>query len=270
VKKKNKEIVVLFFIIVFIPAVVYFTSSFNKIVCAHTFSDDGTASLLGTMEEYKAELNLIKSNVDSNFTLSKLHVDNVQDQGYISRIANQLYPEESRNNGDLTKSFNDLNKLVSGSTDGSKNNSASAGMEIKAETDNIDSLLDNCKKLFIDNDINNNNTVNALTIKNLIDSSLRFYEGGINKDSNGNVGSVKDYVYYQNALGIANKSNQLLNQMDASQFQNDPTKANLFRELQKSLNSYENYIKNTENYNKIMVLLHTDIHPNLIKLFNLK
>ena len=86
---KKKEIIVLFFIIVFIPTVVYITSQLNNIVCAHTFSDDGTASLLGTMEEYKAELNLIKSNVDSNFTLSKLHVDNVINQGYISRIANQ-------------------------------------------------------------------------------------------------------------------------------------------------------------------------------------
>ncbi len=66
---------------------------------------------LGTMEEYKAELNLIKSNADSNFTLSKLHVDNVETK-VISRIANQLYPEESRDNGDLTKSFNSLNKLV--------------------------------------------------------------------------------------------------------------------------------------------------------------
>jgi hypothetical protein len=270
VKKKNKEIVVLFFIIVFIPAVVYFTSSLNKIVCAHTFSDDGTASLLGVMEEYKAELNLIKSNAVSNFTLSKLHVDNILDQGYISRIANQLYPEESRDNGDLTKSFNTLNKLVSGSTDRSKNNSASASNEIKAETDNIDSLLDNCKKLFIDNQIDNNNTVDALTIKSLLDSSLRFYESGMNIDSSGNAESVKNYVYYQNALGIANKSNQLLNQMDVNQFQNDATKANLFRDLQKSLNSYENYIKNTENYNKIMVLLHMNIHPNLIKLFNLK
>ena len=240
----------------------------NKIVCAHTFSDDGTASLLGTMEEYKAELNLIKSNADSNFTLSKLHVDNVLNQGYISRIANQLYPEESRDNGDLTKSFNSLNKLVSGSTDKSKDSVPVD--EIKAETDNIDSLLDNCKKLFIDNQINNNNTVDALTIKNLLDSSLRFYELGINKDSNGNIVSVKNHVYYQNAFGVANKSNQLWNKMDVNQFQNDATKVNLFREMQKSLYIYENYIKNTENYNKIMVLLHMNIHPNLMKLFNLK
>jgi hypothetical protein len=270
VKKKNKEIVVLLFIIVFIPAVVYFTSQLNKIVCAHTFSDDGTASLLGVMEEYKAELNLIKSNVDSNLTLSKLHVDNVLDQGYISRIANQLYPEESRDNGDLTKSFNNLNKLVSGSIDKSRNNSASAVNEIKAETDNIDDLLDKCKTLFIDNDINNNDTFKALTISKLLDSSLGFYESGIDKDSSGNVPSVKNHVYYQNALGIANKSNQLLNQMDVNQFQNDDAKVNLYRELQKGLNTYENYIKNTENYNKIMVLLHMNIHPTLIKLFNLK
>ena len=58
--------------------------------------------------------------------------------------------------------------------------------------------------------------------------------------------------------------------MDINQFQNDATKANLFKDLQKNVNVFENYIKNTENYNKIMVLLHMNIHPGLIKLFNLK
>lgn len=265
--KKAKGIIVLFFIVVFITAVIYFTSPLNKIVCAHTFSNDSAASLLGIIEEYKGELNLIKSNVDSNFTLSKLHVYNVLDQGYISRIANQIYPSESRDNGDLTKSFQDLNGLFFGIT-GTDKNSTSVD-EIKAETDNIDSLLDNCKRLFIDAHLNNN-TFNALTIKNLLDSSLRFYEYGINKDSNGNVVSVKNYAYYQTALGVANRSNQLLNQMDISQFQNDGTKANLFKYLHKNVNVFENHIKNTENYNKIMVLLHMNIHPNLIKLFNLK
>ena len=130
--------------------------------------------------------------------------------------------------------------------------------------------MDNCKKLFIDAHLNNNNTFNALTIKNLLDSSLRFYEYGIKKDSNGNVVSVKNYVYYQTALEIANRSSHLLNQMDINQFQNDATKANLFKDLQKNVNVFENYIKNTENYNKIMVLLHMNIHPSLIKLFNLK
>ena len=266
--KKAKVIIVLLFIIVIIPAVIYFTSPLNKIVCAHTFSNDSSASLLGIIEEYRGELNLIKSNVDSNFTLSKLHVHNVLDQGYISRIANQIYPSESRDNGDLTKSFQDLNVLFFGIT-GADKNSASVD-KIKAETDNIDSILDNCKKLFIDAHLNSNNTFNALTIKNLLDSSLRFYEYGINKDSNGNVVSVNNYVYYQTALEIANRSSHLLNQMDINQFQNDGTKANLFKDLQKNVNVFENYIKNTENYNKIMVLLHMNIHPSLIKLFNLK
>ncbi|HEY0579949.1 MAG TPA: hypothetical protein VGC75_04515, partial [Candidatus Nitrosocosmicus sp.] len=87
--KKRKEIIILFCIVVVIPAVIYFTSPINKIVCAHTFSNDNAASLLGIMEEYKGELNLIRNNLDSNFTLSQLHANNVIDQGYIPRIANQ-------------------------------------------------------------------------------------------------------------------------------------------------------------------------------------
>jgi len=93
---------------------------------------------------------------------------------------------------------------------------------------------------------------------------------GINSDSSGNVISIKNNVYYQNALGLANRSDQLLHQMDESQFQNNATKMNLFKELQKDLDTFNNFIKNTENYNKIMVLIHMNIHPDLQKLFNLK
>jgi hypothetical protein len=268
--KKRKETIILFIIIVLIPSIIYFTSQLNTIVCAHTFSDDNVASLLGIIEEYKQELDFIKNNIDSNFTSSKLHVSNVLDQSYVSRIANQFYPTESRTNGVLTKSLNNLNGLFSGNTE-RDNNSISSTDAIKTETNNINSLLDNCKKIFVvDQLTNNNNTINALIIKNLLDSSLKFYGLGINTDTSGNVVSIKNNVYYQNALGLANRSDQLLNQIDKNQFQNNVTKMNLFNGLQKDLIAFDNFINKTENYNKIMILTHVNIHPNLQKLFNLK
>ncbi len=224
---------------------------------------------MSLIEEYKQDLYSIKNNVDSNFTLSLLHVNNALDQSYISRISNQIYPTESYNNGALTKSLNNLNELFSGSTAIGKDSKAGID-DIKKETNNINSLLDGCKNLFLGSNSNKNNTIDALTIKNLLDSSLRYYESGLNMDSNGNIVSIKNNAYYQNALGLANRSAQLLNQMDTSQFQNNATKMNLFKELQKDFITYENYIKDKENHNIIMVLLHVNIHPNLIKLFNLK
>ncbi|MBA3749815.1 MAG: hypothetical protein H0X03_02780 [Nitrosopumilus sp.] len=264
--KKRKETIILFIIIVIIPAVIYFTAQINNIVCAHTFSDDNSALLLGIIEEYKQELSLIKNNVDSNFTLSKLHVYNILDQSYVSRIANQFYPTESRTNGVLTKSFNNLNELFLSNTE-TGNNSKSSTDAIKTETNNINPLLDKCKKIFlVDQLTNNNSTFNALIIKSLLDSSLKFYESGINSDSSGNVISIGNNVYYQNALGLANRSDQLLHQMDESQFQNNATKMNLFKELQMNLDTFNNFIKNTENYNKIIVLIHMNIHPDLSKI----
>ncbi len=265
--KKRKEIIVLFFIIVVIPAVIYFTSPINKIVCAHTFSNDDTASLLGIMEEYKEELNLIKNNLDSNFILSQLHANNVIDQGYIPRIANQIYSTESRKGGDLTNSFNNLEGDLSSMH---TNNNSLTINSIRTQTGAINSILDNCKKLFVDSHVNDNNTISALTINNLLDSSLRYYESGTNRDSNGNVISIKNPVYYQNAVGFANRSIQLLNQTDTSQFQHNGANVSLFKNLQNYFVIFENYIDNTENYNKIMVLLHIKIKANLQKLFNLK
>lgn len=255
--------------IVVLPVFVYFTSPLNKIVCAHTFSPDDTASMVTMMEEYGVELNSIKYNIDTNFTLSRLQVNNILDQSYVSRIANQIYSKESPDNGDLTKSLNNLNGLFSRITVADNIDTNDIGA-IKTETNNINSLLDNCKKLFVDSDLTNNNNFNALIVNNILDSVLRYYESGTNTDSKGNVVYVKNSVYYQNALGFANRSNQLLNQMDRNQFQNNVTNMNIFKELQADLSSFENNIKNKDNFNNIMVLLHMNIHPNLIKLFNLK
>jgi hypothetical protein len=267
--EKRKEIIVLVCIIVVIPAVIYFTSPINKIVCAHTFSNDNAASSLGIMEEYKGELNLIRNNLDSNFTLSHLHANNVIDQGYISRIANQIYSTESHKGGELTNSFNNLEGEIS--TMYTHNNSLTINA-IRTQTGAINSMLDNCKKLFVDSHVNDNSTINALTINNLLDSSLRYYDSGTSRDSNGNVISIKNPVYYQNAVGFANRSIQLLNQIDTSQFQQNAAaaKVSLFKNLQNNFVIFKNYIDHTENYNKIMVLLHIQIKANLQKLFNLK
>jgi hypothetical protein len=266
--EKRKEIMVLICIIVVIPAVIYFTSPINKIVCAHTFSNDNDASLLSIMEEYKEELNLIRNNLDSNFTLSHLHANNVIDQGCIPRIANQIYSTESPKGGDLTNSFNNLEGELSNMY---TNNNSLTINAIRTQTGAINSILDNCKKLFVDSHVNDNSTINALTINNLLDSSLRYYESGTNRDSNGNVISIKNPVYYQNAVGFANRSIQLLNQIDTSQFQqNGAANVSLFKNLQNNFVIFENYIDHTENFNKIMVLLHIQIKANLQKLFNLK
>jgi hypothetical protein len=122
-------------------------------------------------------------------------------------------------------------------------------------------LLDGCIELFFGSDLNKNNTVDALVIKNLLDSSLRYYETGVNMDSKGNVVFIKNNAYYQNAIGLADRSTRLLSQMDMGQFQNNATKANIFKDLQKDFNSYENYIKNKENHNVIVVLLHMNVPP---------
>jgi hypothetical protein len=270
VKLKKKENMVFLFILVIIPLIVYFTSPANRMVCAHTFSDDDTALLLGVMEEYKEEIHLIKNNINSNLTLSKLHADNIVDQAYITRMANLFYPEEYHATGALTKSFTKMNGLLNSSNDGARLNSTMFAKAVGNEISNMDSLLDDCKNLFLADHLVRNNTIIALTINHLLDSSLRYYETGLKMDTNGNVLSIKNIVDYQNSQGLANSSNGLLNQIDMSQFQNNQSKSLSFMVLKDNLANYGKLIDNKENYNKIMVLLHVDIKSNLQKLFNLK
>ncbi len=77
-------------------------------------------------------------------------------------------------------------------------------------------------------------------------------------------------IITKKALGFANRSNQLLNQMDKSQFQNNTTKMIIFKESQADFITFEEHIEGKENYNDFMVLLHMGIHPNFTKLFDLK
>lgn len=58
--------------------------------------------------------------------------------------------------------------------------------------------------------------------------------------------------------------------MDKSQFQNNPTKVNTFKQLQADSITFEKHIEGKEKYNDFMVLLRMDTHSNLIKLFDLK
>lgn len=268
-KKKKNESIILLIVVVIIPSLIYFVffSQRNNIVCAHTFTDDATSTLLGTMEEYKQELNSINKNIDSNITLSHLYLKDISDQAYITRIANYFYPNESKSNGgDLTNSFNRLNSLFSLNM-----MNKSIIKDVKDETSKSALLLDECKQYFFDKDLTKNNTISALTINNLVDSVLRSYELGTIKDANQNVLSIKDKVDYQNAIDLTNKSKYLLiNGVDKSQFSNDPTKMDLFKNLKDNFDTLESYIKNNENYNKVMILVHMDIKSNLQKLFNLK
>ena len=165
------------------------------------FSTDDTTSLVGVMEEYGVKLNSIKNNIDTNSTLPRLRLDNILNQSYASRIANHIYNTESIGSGDLTKSLNNSKGLFSSIAD-TDNEHHKEDDVIKTETNNINSLLDGCKKLFVDSDITNNNAFNALVAENLLDSALRYHQSGIKVDSNGKVVSAINSVSYQNGSGV--------------------------------------------------------------------
>ena len=54
------------------------------------------------------------------------------------------------------------------------------------------------------------------------------------------------------------------------QFEKNKTDLTIYKNLQNDLKAYTFKIKNKENYNNVMILLHIGIKANLQKLFNLK
>lgn len=266
---KRLEILLLGIFIVVIPSSIYFTffNQRNNFVCAHTFSDDSTASLLSIIEEYKEKLNLVNYDLNSkNLTLANMNLKDMYEQAYIQRIANYFYPNEIKNNGDLSNLYNKLVMLLS-------NTSLTNDVvnEAKSQASNSINLLDECKKFFIDRDLTKNNTITALTVNNILDSSFRYYDSAMLWDSNRNILSIKKPIDFQNSIALGNLSKTIITQdIDKTQFSNNPDKLSLYNNLIKYLDTYVSFIKNKENYNKVMIVLHIDIKATMQKLFNLK
>lgn len=266
---KRLEILLLVIFIVIIPSSIYFIFFNQRVnfVCAHTFSDDSTATLLSIIEEYKQKLNLVNHDLNSkNLTMANLNLKDIYDQAYIQRIANYFYPNEAKSNGDLTKSYNEMVTMLS-----NKSLTNNEIIQAKSRANSSMNLLDECKKYFIDRDLTKNNTITSLTVNNILDSSFRYYDLATSKDSNGNVLSIKNPVDYQNSIALGNLSKKIMDQdIDKAKFSGNSNQMSLYNNLLKYLDTYVSFVKNKENYNKVMIVLHIDIKATMQKLFNLK
>jgi hypothetical protein len=88
--------------------------------------------------------------------------------------------------------------------------------------------------------------------------------------------SIVNFSSYESALGFSNNAlDKYYNEISTvspplSEENNNTTTQNYLKKLENGLLELNNAIKNKENAMKVMEIVHTQIHPNLQILFNLK
>ena len=187
-----------------------------------------------------------------------------------------------------------------------QNNDTSSQEHIEQSLDRLDDIIDNENYFSIDSDQFNNRTVNALLLANVIDDALRYYGGafGLLPTVMTNMSNMMDMTTQQmlnnqrqkqlasepSTTPITDANRQNISIIDhakydtAHEYVNDavrifetklkstskPENVNIVKALEEDLFRLKNATDNKSQPMNIMMIVHTEIHPNLQTAFNLK
>ena len=291
--KKNNNITILltsFTIIIGSVNLFSFQNSF-----AHNFSPDESAHFLTIVDKIKVESELAANNTGNNNNSSaQLHANNAL-LNYDSHTKDELGEQNERIANELDDTLNQL--LEESQTDQSQ-------LTDTAET--IAAILDEAISARIDVEQVNNSTIQALVLASIVDTALQNYGdaynvgfdltnmSNLNKETSTNEttttnghtdhtstntsihSDIVNHTNYESALAFSNtalekyKNDIATDSLPISEENNTINRQNNLKKLENGLTEFNNAIKNKENPMKVMEIVHTQIHPNLQILFNLK
>lgn len=290
--KKNNNITILltsFTIIIGSVNLFSFQNSF-----AHNFSPDESAHFLTIVDKIKVESELAANNTGNNNSSAQLHANNAL-LNYDSHTKDELAERNERIANELDDTLNQL--LEESQTDQSQ-------LTDTAET--IAAILDEAISARIDVEQVNNSTIQALVLASIVDTALQNYGdayhvgfdltnmSNLNKETSTNEttttnghtdhtstntsihSDIVNHTNYESALAFSNtalekyKNDIATDSLPISEENNTINSQNYLKNLENGLTEFNNAIKNKENPMKVMEIVHTQIHPNLQILFNLK
>jgi hypothetical protein len=264
---------------------------------AHDFSSDESAQFLTIVDRIKVESELAANSSDNNnLSLAQLHANNAL-LNYDSHTKDEISERNERIANELDDTLNQLLKEVKSQTDQS---------QLTDTVETITAILEEAISTRIDEEQLNNSTIQVLVLANIVDTALQNYGDAYNvgidltnmsnmiKDTTTNDTTTNKHIKhgstnvsmhsnivnstnYESALGFSNNAlDKYYNEISTSSPQlseennNNITSQNYLKKLEDELIEFNNAIKNKDNPMKVMKIVHTQIHPNLQILFNLK
>jgi len=262
---------------------------------AHTFSGDESADFLAMVEEMKSELQLVKSNLATNATLSAEHVEHA-----LEHLTNDTIKEITERNErlgrDLPASLTTLQETIE-----SGNATAS---EVDTQISAVNDLIAETQSVRIERAQLTNATVQALVLANIVNEAVEHYnaaygieeeehdEGGHNEETASNstednstmqMGeneatmdnmtddehtTITSMADYQSAQGYAATAQAFFNAKLKAMADANATQS--ISALEAGLQKFKAAIDNKEPHDEVEMISHTDVHPHLQEAFNLQ
>lgn len=248
---------------------------------AHNFSPDESAHFLTILEKIKVESALAANSAggNSNQSSAQIHANSAL-QSYDSHTKDELSERNERIATELDDTLNTLLVQVKSQTNKSQ-------LDNTVET--INAILEEATSTRIDEEQLNNSTIQALVFASIVDTALQNYGDayyvGIDLTNAANMhksmaatddtvssqSGLLNFSNYESALGFSDKAlDKYYNEISSSLAEKNTKTQDYLKKLENGLLELNNAINNKENPMKVMKIVHTNIHPNLQILFNLK
>lgn len=264
---------------------------------AHTFVQNSDANLIAQVQEFKVESKLIADNISNN-TLSQWHISKSQEYWGSNEIG-VLSQTNSTLATQLSTSIDDLYSMA-----GQQNADPAVANQ---KVDEIGQLLDQAEFQEVDSSSQNNATIQALATVNVVNEVLKDYGTAIgstvdltnmnnmNMSMNGS-SSVNKMQGMSGMSGMSSSGNNMQGMsgttstpiVNAAAYQSAQalagTAQNMFSNLQSiapsntspyldkvgtALNELKQKIDAQGTGMDVMMVIHLQIHPNLISAFNI-
>ena len=248
---------------------------------AHNFSADESAHFLTIVEKIKVESALAANSAgaNSNQSAAKVHANSAL-QSYDSHTKDELSERNERIATELDDTLNTLLVQVKSQTNKSQ-------LDNTVET--INAILEEATSTRVDEEQLNNSTIQALVFASIVDTALQNYGDAYNvgidltnaanmhksmaatDDTVSSQSGLLNFSNYESALGFSDKAlDKYYNVISSSLAEKNTKTQDYLKKLENGLLELNNAINNKENPMKVMKIVHTNIHPNLQILFNLK
>lgn len=266
--------------------------SYDNNAYAHDFDSDESSSFLALIESIKVELDLARSNLASNSTISTEHAIHAHEH-LGDHTVEEIAERNERLGMDLPAALEELHMSIGNSS----------STEVQAKIQSINDLLDETLSVRIDREQLTNSTTQAVFIATLVDGALEHYNEahGIGSNESGHAGNethdsrdseesgmsmnetnsmadnetdaaqietMTDIVSYQTAQGLADRALEIFNGTVKDLAPANSTEA--VAAIEAGLLRLNQSITDKASPNEIELIVHGEIHPSLQRAYDLQ
>lgn len=273
--------------VTFIVLIIYLIgigNSFESMVYGHDFVPNESASFLSLMNQLEVESGLVQTNlVNGNVSLA---------EGHAARVDGLLNSKDPINNITWKEEIAERNERIAeelvSAVSALENMSMSASSSSYGETNqsisNIDAIIDEAITYRIDVEQRENTTIQATALGDIINTLIGYYGdafsvgfdmGNMSQMASGMEGASTNKSYslvnvtdYQSAQALAKNALETYNNELKDLVSTNNTDSAI--KLEEGLKQLSNLINNKSSPIEVIMIGHTQVHPNLQAAFNLQ